>query len=250
MPPLGMHLLLARELARQIAHPVLADEPGAYYLGATTPDIRVLTRWERERTHFFDLNCFEEQSGVAAIFEAHPELASPEGLNPSTAAFLAGYISHLEMDEAWIIDVYRPCFGKDSALKDHVLANVLDRILQFELDRRGREERAPVQEIQRDLLASSVDVVIGFIDQDALRRWRDISAEVVAHAPDWDRFGVIASRHLRAYGVESEADLAHFLRNIPDLLDQAIRQVTPQRIEQFQERSRQRALAALREYLG
>lgn len=250
MPPLTMHMTLAREMTPQLAHPALEAEPGAYYLGATTPDIRVITRWERERTHFFDLNDFDEQSGVEGIFREHPELASPDRLNQGTVAFLCGFVSHLEMDEAWIIDVYRPCFGKRSPLKGDVLANLLDRVLQYELDRREREDRAAVTEIQRDLLASVVEVAVGFIDHEALLRWREISAGLLSQPPDWDRFGLIAGRHLRAYGVESDADLAHFLRNIPDLLDQSIRQVTPERIAAFQERSRQRALVAMREYLG
>ena len=250
MPPLGMHLTLAHGLAPRLSHPALRAEPGAFYLGATAPDIRALTRWDRARTHFFDLSDLGEQRGVEGIFREHPELASPEHLSQSTVAFLCGYISHLEMDEAWICDVYRPCFGEHSPLKGDVLANLLDRVLQHELARREREDGAAVEEIRRDLLASAVDMVTGFIDNETLLRWREISANLLSQPWDWDRFGVIASRHLRAYGVESEADLAHFLRNIPALLDQSIRQVTTERIEAFQERSSQRALAAMQEYLS
>ncbi len=249
MPPLGMHMTLARELARQVGHRALEADPGAYYLGATTPDIRVITRWDRERTHFFDLDRFDEQSGVAGIFAAHPELASPPRLNEGTVAFLCGYISHLEMDEAWIVEIYRPCFGQGLGRDDDVLANLLDRVLQYELDRREREDRDVVHEIRDDLLATAADIAVGFIDQETLLRWREVSADVLCHPPDWDRFGKVASRHLRAYGVESEADLAHFLRNIPDLLDRSIRQVTPARLDAFQERSRRRAAEAIREYL-
>ncbi len=250
MPPLGMHMTLVRELAAQLAQPAMQAEPGACYLGATTPDIRVLTRWDRARTHFFDLNDFGEQSGVESLFQEHPELASPDRLNQSTVAFLCGYISHLEMDEAWIVDIYRPCFGEGSPLKGDILANLLDRVLQYELDRGEREDQAVVQEIQRDLLATTVEVVVGFVDQETLLRWREISAELLNHPPNWDRFGIIASRHLRAYGVDTEADLAHFLRNLPDLIDQSIREVTSERLKAFQERSRRRALAAVREYLS
>jgi hypothetical protein len=249
MPPLTMHMTLVRELAGQVAHASLRADPGAYYLGATTPDIRVLTRWDRERTHFFNLNEYGEQSGVAGIFEAHPELASPSRLNESTVAFLCGYISHLEMDEEWIVDVYRPCFGKRSPLKGDVLANLLDRILQYELDRHEREDPEAVEEIRRDLLATSVEAITGFVDPETLKRWREISANLLLNPTDWDRFRIIGGRHLRAYGVKSEEDVAHFLRNVPDLLDQAIREVTPERIKVFQEKSRQRALSAVREYL-
>ena len=59
-----------------------------------------------------------------AIFDAHPALATPGQLNERTIAFMCGYISHLEMDEAWICEVYRPAFGVQSPLKGAPLANV------------------------------------------------------------------------------------------------------------------------------
>lgn len=250
MPPLGMHVTLARELAEQLNYDAARTEPGAYYLGATTPDIRVLTRWDRAKTHFFDLNNFGEQRSVETLFREQPELASPKGKSKSVAAFLCGYISHLEIDEAWIVDIYRPCFGEGSVLKGDVLANLLDRVLQFELDRRQRGDPSVMPEIHDELIKATVDEAIGFIDKETLLRWREVSADVVSREPTWDRFGVLASRHLRAFGVKSEADLAHFLDNIPDLLDQSIRAVTPERIEAFQETARKRALDAMRTYIS
>jgi hypothetical protein len=247
MPPLGMHMTLARELAAQLAHPALRVEAGAFYLGAAAPDIRALTRWERVRTHFFDLDNFEEQHGVEALFAEHPQLAEARCLDGQTAAFVGGYLTHLEMDEAWIEEVYRPCFGERSPLKGTALANVLDRVLQFELDRRERDDERTVDEIREHLVCCAVEIATPFIERETLVRWRDISIEVVSRPPDIRRF---ASRHLRAYGVESEADLAHFLRNIPDLVHQSVRHVTQERIDTFLERSRRRALEAAREYLS
>ena len=188
MPPLGMHVTLARELAEQLNYDAARTEPGAYYLGATTPDIRVLTRWDRAKTHFFDLDNFEEQRSVDTLFREQPELASPDGKSKNVAAFLCGYISHLEIDEAWIVDIYRPCFGEQSPLKGDVLANLLDRVLQFELDRRQRGDPSVMPEIHNDLLKATVD--------------------------------------------------------------QAIRAVTPERIEAFQETARQRALDTMRTYIS
>lgn len=250
MPPLCMHMTLARRLAGELDHSLLRDEAGAYLLGAAAPDIRVLTKWDRSQTHFFKLDDFEEQHGVVALFESYPELRTAGELNPQTAAFLAGYISHLEMDETWIGEVYRPCFGERSALKDGALANVLDRVLQFELDRREREDGATLEGMRDDLLASALDVVVGFIDRETLTRWREISADILSLPPTWDRFGVVAGRHLKSYGVESEADVAHFMSNVPDLLDQAICHVTQERLDAFLERSRQRARTSISEYLS
>ncbi len=245
-----MHMTLARELAPQVRYPGLNAEAGAYYLGATTPDIRVLTRWDRARTHFFDLNNYDEQSGVASIFREHPELAAPAQLNKATVAFLCGYISHLEMDEAWIVDVYRPCFGERSPLGGDLVANLLDRVLQFELDRRERQDRKALAEIRDHLLATAVDAIDCFIDREALARWQEINADLLCRQPDWDRFGASVSRHLRPFGVQSEADLAHFLGNIPELIDQGVREVTQERLDAFLERSRSRALAAMQTYVS
>lgn len=250
MPPWGMHMVIARELAPKVLRGAAANEAGAYYLGATTPDIRALAKWDRTETHFFDFNNFDEQSGVARVFEAHPELSESANVNSETAAFVCGYISHLEMDEAWIEEVYRPCFGERSPLKGELLAGLLDRVLQFELDRASREDEVALTDIRRALLATAVDAIDCFVDCETLVRWRDLNADLICTQPDWERFRTNVSRHLKPFGVESEADVAHWLDNIPDLVDQSIREVTPERLGAFQERSRQRASKAIREYLS
>src|SRR4051812_14853252 len=125
MPPLGLHMTVAHELAEGLAaRPIDADR-GAYYLGATTPDIRVLTRWERERTHFFDLHCFEAQDGVRRMLGEQPQLRDSASLGASTVAFVAGYISHLVMDEEYITQIYRNFFAANVWIGDELMANVM-----------------------------------------------------------------------------------------------------------------------------
>lgn len=244
-------MTLARELASQLGHRSLSEHTGAYYLGATAPDIRALTKADRSLTHFFDLNEFGEQRGVAGLFDTHPELAGPEGLSASTVAFVCGYISHLEMDETWICDIYRPCFGEQSPLNGDLMANLLDRTLQFELDRRGRCDAEAIDEIRRELIACTVDIETPIADQETLGRWRDILVEVLNRPLlEWERFGSVALRHLGAFGVKSEEDAAKLLKDLPALLDQSIREVTPERLETFKEQSRLRAREAIREYLS
>jgi hypothetical protein len=243
-------MTLARELASQLGHRALSEHAGAYYLGATAPDIRALTKSDRSLTHFFDLNEFGEQRGVAGFFETHPDLAGPEGLSASTVAFVCGYISHLEMDETWICDIYRPCFGERSPLKGDLMANLLDRTLQFELDRRGRCDAEAVADIREKLVACAVDVETPIADQETLCRWRDILVEVLGRPLDWERFASVANRHLKPFGVETEEDARKFLKDVPDLLDQSLREVTQDRLQAFHERSRERAREAIREYLS
>lgn len=250
MPPLGMHLTLARRVAREIGHGTVSGEAGAYYLGASAPDIRAITRWDRAQTHFFDLHSFDEQSGVAGLFREHPELANAGCLDGRTVAFLCGYLSHLEMDEAWIVDVYRPCFGERSALGGDLLANLLDRVLQHELHTRDLEDGVAIEEIRDRLLATAVESIVGFIADEDMQRWREVTCDILVRPRDWERFATFVGRHLRQFGVESESDIQNFMRNVPDLVDQAYREVTPERLQAFHERSHRRSLEAVREYLS
>ena len=77
MPPITLHMVLARQVALSLGLEDLAAQPGAYLLGATSPDIRVLTRQDRYSTHFFDLNSDEEQDSVGAFFGTHGRYIDP-----------------------------------------------------------------------------------------------------------------------------------------------------------------------------
>src|SRR5688572_1439608 len=107
MPPPVFHMSLAKGLADSLSLSAIAADKGSFYLGSTAPDMRLVNRIDRAQTHFFDLNNFDHQDSVANLFAEHPELAAPEKLTKATAAFLAGYISHLVLDEGWISQVYR-----------------------------------------------------------------------------------------------------------------------------------------------
>jgi hypothetical protein len=250
MPPLTLHIAIAKELADRLRHPTLEADLGAYYLGSTAPDLRVLTRWERERTHFYDLDDFGEQSGTEAMFRAHPELARSAELNASTAAFLAGYISHLVADEIWIDDIYRPFFGERSALKDDVRAKVMDRVLQYEVDRREKEKTELMRHVRDELRATPLDVRIGFIDMPTLEKWRRISIDVVNHPPDWSRFPLIASRFLSQIGVNTPEELQEFMKQIPGLLTETMNHVGEERVQAFHDRTVRDSLETIREYLS
>ena len=250
MPPLVTHMMSARRAAAALGDPTLAARAGEYLLGATTPDIRVLTRWERERTHFFNLDADGHQDCVRDFFAQHPHLQDAGAVTPETRVWVCGYVTHLLMDQEYIIQVYRPHFGLRSPLGGSERANLLDRVLQYELDRREREDRTAMTDVRDALFASAVDVEAGFIDRPTLEKWRDVSASVTEHAPDWERFTYIASRHLRRAGVETEADYRAFLEQIPELLDQTLASVSLAEMEAFFQRVEERCLQVMREYLG
>jgi hypothetical protein len=250
MPPIYLHMVMARDLGETLASQILADERGAYLLGATTPDIRVLTRWERERTHYFDLGNLEHQDSVASFLSAHPELAAPERLTPATVAFVAGYLSHLALDETYIQQVYRPHFGQRSALGGDLSANTMDRMLQYELERLRREDPATAEAIRTALAGSSLSLDVGFLDREMLERWLEVVTDQTRHPADWERFRHLSRRHLSGLGIESDEEWERFRESIPSLLQRTIDHVSTAQVDAFLEQATERARAAIRQYLG
>ncbi|MCY3558512.1 MAG: hypothetical protein OXH13_07695 [Chloroflexi bacterium] len=252
MPPLVTHMIAAVRTGGQIdADGLQLDRSnGEYLLGATTPDIRVLTRWDRERTHFFDIYDDGHQDCVENFFSAHRLFRDPSHLSPETQAWVAGYLSHVIMDQEYVLQIYRPFFGSRSLLGGGSHANLLDRVLQYELDRREREASGEMQHLRRALFGSAVEIDAGFVDRGLLEQWRDTTAAMTEHPPDWERFSFIASRHLKSAGIESEAGLREFMDTIPELLDDTLSRVDQAALDGFFESTTQRTASVLREWLG
>lgn len=250
MPGLRLHLTVAQDLAAQLASARIDADRGAYYLGATTPDIRVLTRWDRSRTHFFDLDDFGEQSGVHRLFEQHPSLRDAAALDATTTAFIAGYVSHLVMDEDYIAEIYRPMFGERSVLRDDALANVLDKLLQWDIERADCDDASRIAEIREAMLATAVEISIGFIAQETLAQWRDTSLSVIGQPPSLDRLVRFLGRRMPHLNVEDETQAERFAEGVPALLRRSKEHVGEERIRDYLHGTRNRALVTIREYLS
>ncbi len=95
MPNLPWHIQLAHQAAERLDWGSAHDHVGSLYLGSTAPDIRAMTKWPREQTHFAGLSVEEVGSGTRRLFELHPELADPDFLSPATRAFFFCFISLL-----------------------------------------------------------------------------------------------------------------------------------------------------------
>ena len=250
MPPITLHMVLARDMATGIGSDDLRTFPGAYLLGATTPDIRVITRQDRYSTHFFDLNLAEHQDSVAAFFKAYGRLVAPERLSAETRVFVAGYVSHLVMDEQYITGIYRPYFAHHDALGGTIRANVMDRLLQFDLDREYGNDAGMKRDLASALSCTVEGIQAGFVDHETLERWRKVSLDVSQREMDWDRMRAMIANHLRFAGLEEGETLKSFLDSLPELLNETIAYVTSAEIVGFIERSTSAARAAVERYLG
>lgn len=251
MPPITLHMVLARQVAHDVGFEGYTTTPGAYLLGATSPDIRVLTRQDRLSTHFFDLNGDEHQDSVAAFFQAHGAFIDPSSLNDETRAWVCGYIGHLVLDAEYITGIYRRFFAHHDALGGAIRANVMDRLLQFDLDRAYGDEPELKQELCGALACTVEGIdVAGFIDHKTLERWRQVSADVANRNMDWDRMRSMISNHLRFSGLEEGETLTSFLDSLPELLDATIAHVTSDEVDGFVQRSTAAAADVVKRYLA
>jgi hypothetical protein len=153
------------------------------------------------------------------------------------------------MDELWINTIYRPFFGERSPLGGDVRANIMDRALQFSLDRRERIDRELMAHVLNEIARSDLALDVEVIDGETLGRWKDIILDVVNHPPDWERFRYIGSQHLRAAGIESPEQFQEFLQSLPDLVDETLRYLGEKRVREFMARSREESVGAVKEYL-
>ncbi|MGE3074185.1 MAG: zinc dependent phospholipase C family protein [Dehalococcoidia bacterium] len=250
MPPITLHMVLARRIAEQLQLADLPPDSGHYLLGATSPDIRVITKQDRLSTHFFDLNEHNHQDSVAAFLKAYGHLAAPENLNAETRAWASGYVTHLVMDEQYITGIYRPFFARHDELGGMMRANVMDRLLQFDLDR--AYGNAP--ELKANLTAALAETVegieCGFLDAETLDRWRQVALDVAGRQMDWERMRGMISNHLRFSGLQEGETLGEFLDSLPELLDATIAHITSDEIDAFVERATESARSAVERYLG
>lgn len=250
MPPICLHLGIAKEAAERLQQPGVLQNQGSYLLGSTAPDIRIITAASREETHFFDLVDDSYGSSADGFFESYPHLRKVAELNAPTKAFVLGYLSHLITDEVWICAIYRPFFGRASALANDPQANILDRALQYELDRRERLDQQRMSELQALLADSDSGVEVGFIDAASLRRWREFACVAVMREPSWDRFPLFASRFLANEGKVEPEQAEAFLTSVRSKLEDILDQVGSAQLEAFRERSIVGSVQAAKEYLG
>lgn len=249
VPHLPAHIQLSLWTADRIKEPALAQHRGAFVLGGTAPDITAMTKNRRDLTHFTSLELSEVGSGVRRLFEKNPRLAEPSRLNGATRFFLAGYINHLVADETWILDIYRPHFGKKKAFDHYARPTIWDRALQLELDRRAREELEGMSMVPALLDQAEEGVDIGFIDAETLARWRLWVSDFSQWDFTWDRLRY----HVRRMHRDDEAAdrlAQEFLRDMPGSLQEVLTMVPGEELACYQEKTVRTTLQLVREYLG
>ena len=233
-----MHIYLANQVAEQLDRSYVYDHLGSFFLGSTTPDIRAMTKWPREQTHFSPLSVEEVGTGTRTMFQKHPELS--QDLSPATQAFLAGYVSHLAADEVWIISVFRPHF--DTSLEhsrvtdDEVEANIWDRALQLEMDRQILPQLNDETQPQELLSCSDQDVSISFLEDGLVTEWKDWVGRFMGWEFTWDRLKRALNRLYRD-DEDVQRTVERFLERMPRSLEQVYEKVPEGEVTAYQQRA-------------
>ena len=120
MPTPFYHLFLAETLLKQPQLPVnikhyLEPSRSEFLFGNTAPDVQVVSGQPRQETHFFALPITAgAQPPWERVLSKQPLLRANR-LPQNQAAFMAGYLCHLQADWWWVKDIFAPIFGLHSS---------------------------------------------------------------------------------------------------------------------------------------
>ncbi len=247
MPTPVNHLVMAQELIAAgdltpHAHSLVTAHRGPFLLGHTAPDVQTVSGQTRGSTHFYEIPPRDDTPAPRAFLAAHPQLARAAQLDPAHAAFLAGYLAHLQVDEAWWREVFAPLFGpaagwgewEERLFLHNVLRTHLDRADQARLDR----------DIAPTLAATEPAGWLPFVSDEALRRWRDLLVEQLTPGQHVRTAEVFAER----MRVPAEA-VEEALRS-PVQMERLFRHAPPQRLAAYRADALRRGAALVNDYLG
>jgi len=248
MPTPIQHLVIADDVLSDPALPLavreqLAAERGAFLFGAIAPDAQSVSGQAREATHFFMLPPASDQTAPQVMLAAQPALARASELSPAQAAFIAGYLSHLALDELWIANVFGPHFGlkaewgafRERLLMHNILRTWLDQRDQGRLN--GNLSATLTQVEPRDWLP--------FVSDDHLRAWRnEIVAELRPGATI--RTVEVFAERLRVPPVE----LRRVLESPGEMQRRVFSHLTPGCVDTFYAEARRVSAHWTVEYLG
>ena len=246
-----MHIYLANQVAEQLDCGYVNDHIGCFYLGSTTPDIRAMTKWPREQTHFAPLSVEEVGTGVRTMFRNHPELMDVEDVSNATRSFLQGYVSHLAADEVWITSVYRANFDttvQETCLTtDQVKADIWDRAVQLDMDRRSIPELQRVMNAEEAVSCGDEGVSVAFLEDGLLTEWKDWVSRFMGMEFSWERLKRALNRMYRDNN-DVQQSVSEFLKRMPLSLEEVYDKIPEEKVENYRRQAVSAAVTQISDY--
>jgi len=249
-----MHLALAEEILYGDAlpsatHRLLIQQRGPFLLGHTAPDVQTVSGQTRDETHFYSIPRTPapplrgEGGGPAyeALFAAHPVLARVESLPPAQAAFVAGYISHLLLDELWLDDIFQRYFLQDwGPLRERLF---LHNVLRTWMD--SQDQQRLDGSVATALRKAEPQNWLPFVSDEHLRVWRDWLIEQLGPGHSVQTADVFAQR----MGVPV-AEMEAMLRSPQQMEERVFRHIPRSALQSFHDTGYARSVALITRYLA
>lgn len=184
MPTPFTHLARAQQLLAEHSLPQDTEDFlkrywGAFLLGSIAPDAHHAVpslKVSRTTTHFFDYGPVVDPPAEKLLLEQNPELRLDNLETAEHAAFVAGYLGHLAMDEVWAVEVvHRFATGSWS---DRPRRHFAFTTLLALMDRRDLALLPPDYHIL--LQSATPHGWLAFLPDAALIEWRDRIAAQLA----------------------------------------------------------------------
>lgn len=220
------------------------DARSAFLLGAIGPDVRAISGQTREETHFFTIPPDDPRPAQAVMLEAWPELRHAAALSRPHAAFVAGYITHLVMDQTWIEQIVMPALFVEGAAwgVDHPnwrLYGILMTYLEYRA-----AARLPAGTVEM-LLKASPRGWLPFVADAHLAAWRDRVAQHIREG---------GARRLSAMFARTSGlaldELEAIVLSEERMAVEAFHLVPRERLAAFERETQARSLRAVLDYLG
>ncbi len=247
-----MHIYLASQVAEQLDRGYVYDNIGSFFLGSTTPDIRAMTKWPREKTHFSLLSVEEVGAGTRTMFENYPDLLEGEGVTEATRAFMLGYISHLTADETWITSVYRANFDttvvQARITVDQVEADIWDRAIQLDMDRQSLPRLLQTVDAQEAVSCGDEGVSVAFLEDGLLAEWKHWVARFMGMEFNWERLKRALNRMYRDND-DVQNTVGEFLERMPRSLEEVYEKIPEARVEAYRKQAVTATIDQIREFL-
>jgi hypothetical protein len=245
MPTPFNHLLAARDFLEGAAldAPVrraLAAEWPAFLLGNIAPDVQTVSGQTREATHFFPVPIGGAPRAHRLLFQQHPSLAAPARLPSAQAAFLTGYLLHLEFDQCWVTDIFAPVFGPEQTWRTFRERLYLHNALRAHWDASDLA-RLP-DGIAPQLSAACPEAWLPFVSDAHLAAWRDQVA---------DQLHLGAARTVEIFAERMGVDALQFgqLVNTPEAMERRVFvRVSREQLARYRERALARSLTLAHAY--
>jgi hypothetical protein len=195
MPTLFTHLEIAQRLLVDPALPaayrqLLDSQRSAFQLGSIAADARHEAALPREATHFFAYDRPVNDPPWRVMLAEYPDLQQAH--SPAQVAFLAGYVAHLAVDVAWMLNLSRHNFLERDWGTPREYRLLMLHIILIYMDERDRALLEPWQ--AASLLGATPDHWLPFMQDKALRAWRDIIGRQIAPGGKSETVNILAQR--------------------------------------------------------